>query len=234
MEKLKIKKNSPMIQIEINDGDKKLDAIEAWAESYQDYSVDDSDAEAGAVDELALIKQKGKELDEQRKELTRPLDESKRKIMELYKKPLDALSRAERAIKTALSRYHDKQERIRREQQRLIEEQRKKDEAEAKAKLEAQAEQKIEEGDIEAAKEIVQESEDLRLAAPVLSAHKTEGVSYRTVWKWEVTDFDKVPDTFKKIDDKAISAIATAQKSRASVPGVRFFWEKVVASRGRR
>ena len=48
---------------------------------------------------LKEVKSRYKELDEQRKSITKPLDDAKKAVMELFKRPLDLLGQAETKIK---------------------------------------------------------------------------------------------------------------------------------------
>lgn len=67
----------------------------------QDFSI--------AGNDLTAIKTKYKELEELRKSMTKPLDESKKRIMDLFRKPLEVLETAEKAIKFALLSYSERE-----------------------------------------------------------------------------------------------------------------------------
>ncbi len=76
--------------------------------------------EAGT--ELQKIKRRASELDTQRKGLVGPLNETVKKINDLFRAPLDALTRGEQIIKSKMIRYTTEQERIAAEQRRVAEE----------------------------------------------------------------------------------------------------------------
>lgn len=61
-----------------------------------------------AAGELRSIKARSKQLEDERLAMTRPLDETKRRIMEKYRTPLDYLASAEAAIKNAVGGYQRK------------------------------------------------------------------------------------------------------------------------------
>ena len=74
---------------------KKAEETEVMVKDYDNYVIATNEAYTGAAEHLKAIKAKTKELDDLRKSLTRPLDESKRRIMDFFQKPIDWLSRAE-------------------------------------------------------------------------------------------------------------------------------------------
>ena len=45
----------------------------------------------------------------------------------------------------------------------------------------------------------------------------------RTVYKWKVENFSKVPDEYKLIDKKSLDDLAKKTKGEAKVEGIRFF-----------
>ena len=52
-------------------------------------------------------------------------------------------------------------------------------------------------------------------------------------WKYEATDFAALPDEYKVVDTAMLSAIARKHHDQKQVPGVRFYNEPYLASRGR-
>lgn len=77
-------------------------------------NVEQKRAEDMLIDAKAAVK----EAEEKRKELTRPLDESKARIMTLFKPCIDMLQQGISSLNTALFRYHD-EKRIEAEATRL-------------------------------------------------------------------------------------------------------------------
>lgn len=73
-----------------------------------------------AAEELRAIKTRAKELDEQRKTITVPLDNAKKAVMDLFRRPIELLGEAEGVLKRGMLTYSEEQERLRRiEQARL-------------------------------------------------------------------------------------------------------------------
>jgi DNA repair exonuclease SbcCD ATPase subunit len=85
--------------------------------------VIDSDVMYGlAADELKEIKAKKDNLNKTRLSITRPMDEAKKRIMDLFKSPIDVLEKAEKTIEKAMLDYQAEKRRIAQEQQRQLEE----------------------------------------------------------------------------------------------------------------
>lgn len=199
--------------------------------TFEKYSIATQEDYSAAADHLRAVKSKAKELDAMRKEMTRPLDESKAKIMDFFRRPSSMLERAEGLIKNAMVAWHQKQEALReaqrREQQRQLDEIR----AAQTAKLEAEAAAKLKEGKESEAMACLVAAEELPTTVKVAAAPRLAGISYRTQWLWEVTDFEALPNQFKMINEKVLNAMVTSNKDKTKVPGVRVFSKEIPASR---
>lgn len=178
----------------------------------QAYKISDGTMYALAADELKQIKAKITTLDGQRKAITKPLDEVKAKVMDLFRRPLEILQQAETVLKRAILTYDEEQERIRREQEERI--RREQDEARRKAEADAaEARRKAEEA-ARAAREAASQEEraqaeaNLQAASQALEQAQVEeqtlataptpfvppatpkvgGISKRSNWKGECFD----------------------------------------------
>jgi hypothetical protein len=102
--------------------------------------------------------------------------------------------------------------------------------AEVQAKLEAEA-AKAQEAEDEAAAEEGREAVEIQapevVPPPTTVKTSTSRVSGNKTRKYEVTDFAKLPDEFKKEDKGALNA--AAKGGRDNVPGVRFYYENTTA-----
>jgi len=178
--------------------------------------VDSPEMYEVAGDELRSIVTRRKKIEELRLSLTRPIDEAKRRIMDLFRGPDGRLGQAESLLRDEMTRYQreerEKAEAARREAearaaaeraeqariQREAEAARRKaeaeaaaarkagDEAAAKAAAEAAAAQSQA---AEAARERV-ELADIAPPTPIATiAPKAAGVATRKTWKHEVIDF---------------------------------------------
>ncbi|MDD5086070.1 MAG: hypothetical protein PHE61_08605 [Candidatus Omnitrophica bacterium] len=169
------------------------------------------------------IKTKLKELDDDRKELTRPLDEIKKKIMDKYRPAVERLEEAYRIFDRGLSGYLAEQERIRQEQQRkLDEEARKKREA-----AEAKAAEWAEKGNEKKAEEWAEKAETV-IAPVVATPPKVEGITTRDDWEIEITNTNAIPREWLVPDVQAISKFVKSTKGMKQIPGVKIIPKKVI------
>lgn len=130
-------------------------------------------------------------------------------------------------IKPAMSRYDDEQERLRREEQR------RRDEAERKRLEDEQlerAKEAADQGNAEEAEEILNEPV---VAPPVVipKAAAPAGISYRLVWRFKITDPEKIPRQYLMVDETKIGAVVRAMKGETAIEGIQVYSEKVVAGR---
>ena len=223
------------IQVNINtvEEQKKISDVPALAKR-ADLKITNQTEYDKAVDVLKDVKTRYKELDTERKSITRPLDEAKSAVMNLFKAPLDLLTRAEEYIKKQIAGYEtlkaNEAEEERKKLEKLAEQEAEKERKKIDAKIErakvSGKEDKVEE--LEAQKETI-----VAIDVPVVSARvdTPTGVSFRDKWSAEVTDFKLLPDEYKLPNQQALDRIAQATKGAITIPGVKFHSEKVVATR---
>lgn len=173
----------------------------------QEIEITDADAYAKAGDIIKAVNNRIKAVEAKRLEYTRPLDESKRRIMADFQSITDPLEALVKELKQKmLAWYRVEQARADAEQKKIEEE------AMAKAKAENVSE----------------------VTVPVVNtAMKTQRGTFATitvkkVWRWKVTDPDKVPDDFYSIDEDKIDA-AVKLGSRY-IAGVEIYQEEQAPS----
>jgi hypothetical protein len=184
---------------------------------------------------LKIVKGRYKELETQRKEITSPIDEAKKKIMTLFKSPLDLLEKAESKIKQLMVNYSTEQERKAEEERKRL--QKIADDAAEKErkKLEKKIEKAIESGNEEKVSELQEKKESIEsIAVPVISApvEKPSGISYRDKWYAVVIDDKLIPREYLIPNIDMLNKVAALTKGTLSIPGVQFKSEKIIASRG--
>lgn len=125
-----------------------IGALESYAATY---AVTTAAQYQHGAEDLKRVKAAQKKLEETRTSLTKPINESLRRLNDFFRAPADRLTAIERTIKAALTRFADEQERIRREEQRRAEEAARRErerlaeqarEAERKAREKAEAERR--------------------------------------------------------------------------------------------
>lgn len=119
----------------------------------RDFRVTTNAEYTAAGEELKRIKAKAKELEAQRVGMTKPLDETKKRIMDWFRDPLQFLADAESSIKRAIGSYEAEQRRLQQEAEKAAAEAARKErermEAEA-AKAEQAAREKREKEEVKA------------------------------------------------------------------------------------
>jgi hypothetical protein len=156
-----------------------------------------------------------------RREITKPLDESKKRIMDLFRVPVERLEIVESHIKTAMLAF-----------QRAIEDARAVAEVKAieeRRRLETAREKAMAKGDWDKAVEVSQKSAEVRIAGPP-PVTKIAGVSTRVVWRYRITDATKIPREYLIPDEAKLGRLARELKGEAKVEGCEFFSETVLAS----
>lgn len=190
------------------------------------YKVATAEQFTVAGEELKRIKGKAFELENERVNMKAPALEACRRIDAFFKKPLDFLKSAETAIKRAMVRYSDEQDRIR------AEDQRKADAAAAaeRARLQEIAERAAAKGQEKKA-ELFEERAQA-VVAPVIhrDTPKVAGISMRETWKFEVLNEDLVPREYLSVDESKIRRVVQALKAGTRIPGVRVYPEKSPAA----
>jgi hypothetical protein len=186
-----------------------------------------SDAGLTAAAEF-LVKIKGmrKKISDKFSPLTKSAYDTWKKIIALEKELDDPLLQAESTfLKPAMGKYQREQEQIRQ-----------------KAQDELRLRMQQEEEDVRMAQAVVQEqmgNKDVAeaiIAEPVYVApvilpkpEKTDGVSYKTIWRFEIVNEALIPRQYMMVNQPAIGAIVRAMKGATSIEGIKVFEETSVA-----
>lgn len=206
--------------------------------------------EARRVESKKPALEMGKIVDDLFKELKAPLEEIVEKVngglLEFRKAEQKRIAEANEAAERERQAEIDAQEAKRKAEEDAAREKREKAEAEAAAAREAraagdhsaeatveQAEQAAKTAEME--ERIAQEQRPVitQNAAPIEQAKSIRGgganVSFRTVWKFEVTKPEHVPIGYLTVNEKAISA--AVKDGEREIPGVRIWSEEVPSVR---
>lgn len=139
------------------------------------------------------------------------------------------LVEAENIIKPALGAWDTQQENIRLEEERKRQAQARKAEEERQL---AEAVALEEQGEKEAADEVMAEPVHV---APVIipkTVPKVQGISYQVRWKFRITDESKIPRGYLTPDTVKIGQAARMMKGACDIPGVQTYSEKGVSGTG--
>lgn len=194
------------------------------------------------ADELQSIKRKANALDAQRREITDPLDQAKKRVMDLYRGPLELLAQAESMLKRKMIGYTQQVERERQAEQARLEEIARKE----REKIEAQARKAEEKGKTEKAETLRAEAQSIPVAVVLPSAApKIAGQSIRKNYSANVRDFGALVCFIAGVEKlarpdllglalpnmPALNAQARSLKMAMQLPGVEAVEEQVLASR---
>jgi len=205
-----------------------LEIVELEADGYAEVTINNDDEMKSVANLLRMIKTRASELNSKRLEITRPIDESKARVMGLFRPIEEKLKNAEAIIKRGMLTYEAK---IAEENKKLQEEANrlaKEAEERRKAAIVRDAEQAIEQGKPELAVAYIEKAEAV-VVAPINVAkeRRAEGIATMKVWRFEILDISKIPSEFLIVDEKKLQKYATAMRETAKVEGVRFFEESV-------
>lgn len=189
-----------------------------------------------ATAEMNKLGARVKELEKLRKAITKPIDDAKKKVMDLFKPAVARYTEGIDIIKHGIKEYVDEEER--KAAQLRIEAEKKA--AEQRAELEAKAQAADAAGAADVA-EAMRESAAMLVADPaVQKPAKVAGMSTRKVWKATVTDLSAFlkyaaehPEIqgCVEVNAAAIARFITATGGTASIPGVEAHQETQITNR---
>ena len=186
---------------------------------FQEITTAEEWDKAGAY--LKSVKKLYKDLEAKRLSMTRPLDDSKKKIMAMFKPTLGKLLAVEAAVVRVISDYQD---RVRRQQaeelaKREAEEKKLREEQEKKAQVLADA------GLADMAEAVqAAEVEMPEAVEPIRS--KPAGITERTYWKFRVLNIEMIPTEYLMVDTVKINKVVSAMKEKTTIPGIEVYSKK--------
>lgn len=190
------------------------------------FTVDTNEKYEQAIMLGKQIQNKIKELETEKKKITDPIEQSKKAVIELFRKPLEVLTSAKNLINSQGLMFCEKQERIRLEAEQKLRleseaKQRKIDEQIAKKQAEGKSTEKLEQKKAE-------------IITPVLQSNvtKVSGTYIKETHKARVIDFKLLPDEYKIVNQMLIDGIAKTTDGKAIIPGVEMYIDKQLINRG--
>jgi len=179
--------------------------------------TDDVTLEEGR--QLAVIGRKLEKLiEDRRKELTKPYDDEKKKIMDFVKQLVAGVNNAVEGLRGRILVYEREMERQRQEKLRQLQAEIKAKEEEAQRKLREAAKNQSVDESIEAARL----NEELMLDAQrEVDFAKAKSSNIRMVWTFEVTNLNEIPREFLVLNETAVrNAIKAGTRE---IPGINIF-----------
>ena len=182
--------------------------VDSFLYEFQEVKIATIDEYTQWSDRLKVVQNKIKKVEDKRMEYTRPLDESKKKIMADFKSITEPLEEFVKVVKSEMIRWHNEDQARKDAEQAEIE---------AKA-LKLAKEQGISEVQVEV---INQEQKTQRGAV--------SAATVRTVWTFEVEDETQIPREYLVVDESAIRK--AVQGGLRRIPGVKIYEEKQLSIR---
>lgn len=185
-----------------------------------------------AAEELKRIKGAAKQLEELRTSITKPMDEAKRAVMDLFREPATWLENAETSIKGEMLAYRAELDRREREAARVAEEAARAE----RERIALEAARAAEEGrheDARAAAERI--CEVVPVIQPMRPKPIVAGQREVELWQFEVIDPAKVKPEFMIVDMQKLGKLVRSLKGDAQAivgEGVRVYMSKTLASTG--
>ena len=183
------------------------------------YTITTPEQFTAAAELLRTVATKARELEEQRKAITRPIDESKKRVMDLFRGPLDSLEAAGTVLRRAIGAFEQEQEERRRQAQREADEAARKE----RERLERQAAAAAAKGQEEKAAAITERAATVVPVHVTADVPKVAGVATREVWEFEVVNAAALPREYLVPDEVKLRKVVSALKGDAAtaVPGIR-------------
>ncbi len=187
-----------------------------------------------AKDEMNALAARLKELEAERKKITTPLDAAKKAVMDLFRPAVEDYKRAVSTIKGGIAAYLEEMEK--QEAQARIEAEKKAAEEREALRREAEASDSP-----EVAAACLEAAELVSAQPEVVAPGKVSGMSAAKKWRGRVTDISAFmrfaaehPEYQACFEIKSgkLDAIAASTGGSLAVPGVSFYQETIISSRG--
>jgi len=196
----------------------------------QRFTVASSDDYVQAGEILKTVKGHYQEIETKRKEMTSPLDEAKRRIMDFFRQPLEQLGNAERQIKSAMLTFTQEREKARREQEEQLQALARAERERLNKLTSEKLSQALETGNLEKAEEILDAV--VEVATPTVQQEKPKVQGVKTVirWKYRIVDESLIPREYLIPNEKLLANIAVTTKGTVKIAGIEFYSESTVSS----
>jgi len=158
--------------------------------------------------------------------LVTPLNDTVKKINDLFRPALDTAKEAEKAWSDKMAAFQTEQENKVKLQEAKAREAADKE----RAKLDARAERLEGKGKDDQAAALRQEAE--AVPTPVLAGPpKIAGTYFKDEWTYEVTELDKIPDEYWVVDHQALAKVVKAHNGTKEIAGIRQYPKKIPVSK---
>ena len=208
-------------------------------------TIDSAEMYEQAGIQLKRISEAAKQFDDQRKAIVTPINDSVKRINDLFRPTLEGLEAMRVKLKAAMTVWSDAEEARVAEERRVAEAQAEAERKRIEAEAREQAAALRAAGDDSGADEVVEQAaaEVNVISVPVVKAEtpKVSGVSTRMVWTFEITDMKALmaeivagtnplaTEALVEACSKVIRQRVTAMRSDFKVAGIRVYQTKQIA-----
>ena len=210
------------IRIESIDAQKKeieqsTKALVARATRFQVTDPASLQKSSGILSDIATAKKRANDL---RFSLTKPLDESKKRIMALFSPFIDQFEKATKIIKDKVRDYYFEQEEKARkaEKERLL--------AEAKQEEEIK---KAQEEDREPVVEEIPVIPEVKVPEKTVKGVAGGSMTVKKIWKFTIVDEKLIPNEYRIVSEQLINE--AIRNGAREISGVKIYEDKVVSVR---
>ena len=210
------------IRIESIDAQKKeieqsTKALVARATKFQITDPASLQKSSGILSDIATAKKRANDL---RFSLTKPLDESKKRIMALFSPFIDQFEKATKIIKDKVRDYYFEQEEKARkaEKERLL--------AEAKQEEEIK---KAQEEDREPVVEEIPVIPEVKVPEKTVKGVAGGSMTVKKIWKFTIVDEKLIPNEYRIVSEQLINE--AIRNGAREISGVKIYEDKVVSVR---
>lgn len=215
------------------------DAAKSWVEKAEGFNkylklpVDSQMSLDGAVGIIRTIDKFRKELEEKRMEITRPLDQAKKAVMDLFRPAVDRCDEIALDLRKKINTYQQAMEEKRIAEQRKLEEKARLEEAKKRKELLEKSELAKSRGDLEKAEMLAEKAEEVSIQAPIVAPKIQAAEGSYTVKKWsfKVVNADLIPREYMIPNEYLLNKVAGIYEGKKEIAGVEFFYETVTRVR---
>lgn len=215
---------------------KEVQNLVTVVDEYRNFDVVTIDDCQHAADVLNKYKARLNDLEERRKLITKPLDDAKKSVMDLFRPAADAFKTLETILKPKIVAFQRKQEEEQRRLQAEAEEKARKE----RERLEKRAQQAADKGQLEKAAALEEQAATTVAAAPAVIDQKVSGIATRKQWKGKVTSVQElcraiadghVPASVVEFKQSELDRFAATWQSSKQFPGLMIYQDSIIATR---
>lgn len=196
----------------------KVAEAEQFSNKLSAFVITNNEEYKEAGEYLVDLRKRIKVLKERFKERTKPFDLALKGLKDFFKAPISKMEEVDLRVSRALRKFNEEEEAKRKAEEEKL---RKLQEKEA-LKLEKKAEKLEAKGNVLGAEQLKEQADELVSFSPIVESkvEKVEGLSFKTNWKFRITNANLIPREYMIPDEVKIGKVVRALKADTCIPGV--------------